>query len=213
MKGTDLRILEKLRPHLAICEWGRVDAETIISDIILCRKEKLSAISALAPAMPVLDNLADQIKVFALIHGVEKLSEIAARKNAAAQLFLRPGKIAEASAPDRNSTTEIILSFALKDILHTDWGQIMLAENKFGASGFLFIDARGKYMHRFYNFLDIVRGGFTGELSYSAATNDIEKLEAARRLVEAVRPELLPKFRLFVTKDFFLNLDNGANPI
>jgi len=213
MKEFDPRILEKLRPHLAVCEWGRADAETIIADIILCRKEKLSAISALATALPVLDNLADKIKVFALIHGTDKLSEIAARKNAATQLFLRPGKIAETPMPDMDASPEVILSFALKDIAHMDWGQIMLAENKFGASGFLFIDARGKYMHRFYDFLTLVRGGFAGELSYCVGANDVEKLEAARRLVETIRPELLSKFRLFVTKDFFQNLDNGANPI
>jgi len=108
-------------------------------------------------------------------------------------------------------TPKIIPSFVLKDIEHLDWNEIIFSVNKFKAAGLMFIDSKGKFIHKFYTFLELIGDSFNGELHYCAGTNDLDKLDSAYRLTEKLRPNLLPKLRLFVTKDFFRNLDKAGN--
>jgi hypothetical protein len=196
-------ILDKIRPHLCLCEWGPSDTGEILGDIMTAVENNLSAISALPAALPVMGSLAGtSVRVIAFTDNPDILPAMA-EKDIAVQLFLKdPAATAAATA---------IMSLALRDIDHTDWDGII--SRGLGGRGFLFIDDGGRFLHRFYDFLNLVGGSFDGELHYCAGTNDVMKLEDARRLVEKIRPGLLPRLRLFVAADFFKNLDNGAKSV
>lgn len=203
-------ILKKLIPHLCIAEWSKAGAETIMRDIVTSAENKLPAISALPEFMPVLNALPNGIRVFLFTDDANKLADMAPQGNAAVQFFTPINKIDSLKGkPD----IEIIPAFALKEIEHLDWNRVIFAANRINAAGFMFIDSNGKNLHRFYDFLNIIGGKFAGEIHYCAGTNDIVKLDAARRLVEKVRPNMLSKLRLFVTRDFFKNLDNDRNSV
>lgn len=194
------RLLEKITPHICLAEWGRADMETILADALICAEKKLPAISALPGALSVLGNAAGNTKVYCFIDDTGRLPELAGRKNISVQLFLKDNRIE--TAPDFHDI-EIIPAFALKNIEHLDWTQIVLTGKRLGNFGFMFIDDNGKYIHKFYNFLDLIGESFHGAVHYCGATNDIAKLDDAYRLVEKVRPNILPDFRIFVSGDFF----------
>ncbi|MDR2269040.1 MAG: hypothetical protein LBD94_02540 [Rickettsiales bacterium] len=200
MEDRNARILKKLMPHICIAEWGPTDAETIMRDVIISTARHLPAISALPEFLPVLNNLAEDVKVFAFTADEKKIPEIAARKNVAIQLFAPTKKIENLEI---ESDIEIVLSLALKNTEHLDWNEIIFAGNKINASGFMFVDNNGANLHKLYDFLEIIGGKSAIEIHYCAGTNEISKLEAAYRLMEKVRPNMLGKLRLFVTRDFF----------
>ena len=204
MIGRDDAVLQKILPHLCIAEWGRADMETLLRDAMLSAEKGLMAISALPGAISVLHNVAADIKVYCFVDDINRISELADMKNTAVQLFLENNQLE--TLPDLPDM-EIIPAFALKNIEHLDWTQIILSGKKLGGYGFMFIDDRGKYIHRFYNFLNLVGDSFDGAVHYCGATNDLEKLDDAYRLVEKVRPNLLSGLRLFVSWDFFRFLD------
>lgn len=196
-------ILEKIKPHLCLCEWGDADTEDILHDIMIAVENKLPAISVLPAVLPVMSSLADtNTRVLAFTDKPDMLPSLSEKK-ITAQLFV--------SKPNTGADTGAILSFTLKDISHLDLEQIISCGHSM--RGFLFIDEKGRFLHKFYDFLNLAETSFAGELHYCAGTNDIEILENARRLVEKVRPDLLPNLHLFVTADFFKNLDNGRKSI
>jgi hypothetical protein len=208
MTGQKNTILQKLLPHISLSEWGQADTETIMQDIMLAREKGL-AISALAPTLTVLATLAEGTRIYCFIDDVAKLPEMA-EQNITIQLFMKKRQTIE--IPDEFAP-KIIPSFILKDIEHLDWNEIIFSVNKFKAAGLMFIDDKGKFIHKFYAFLELIGDSFNGEVHYCAGTNDMDKLDSAYRLTEKLRPNLLPKLRLFVTRDFFRNLDKAAKSI
>lgn len=192
-----MRSFDKLLPHLCLAQWGMADMETIIGDAMLCRQYNIPAISVLPTALSAL-HTGENTKIFCFLDDTSKLDEFAERKDISVQLFLKkPGLI----SPDL--TMEIIPAFALKNTTFSDWNWIMDTGKKLG--GFMFIDNGGKYMHRFYSFLDLLDNDFKGTLHYCAGTNDRDMLIDAYRLVDKVHPDLLSGFRIFVSSDFFVN--------
>ena len=195
-------ILRNLMPHICIAEWGKADTETIMRDVVISAENKLAGISALPEFLPVLNNLANSgAQIFAFTADESKLAEISLRQNAAVQFFAPIGRIERLNQPD----AKIIPAFKLKDVEHLDWNKIISVGKQIDAAGFMFIDNNGKNLHKFYDFLNIAGNLSAGEIHYCAGTNNIDKLFSAYRLVEKIRPMVLPKLRLFVTRDFFRN--------
>ena len=197
-------VLRKLMPQMCIAEWGRADTETVLRDAMLCKEKGLAAISLLPAAASAARRAAVDVKVFCFVDDAARIPASGGQKNAAVQLFIKDNRIDE--VPDIGDA-EIIPAFALRDIEHLDWTRIILAGKKLGGRGFMFIDDGGEHIHKFYDFLDIVGDSWNGEVHYCGATNDLDKLDDAYRLVEKVRPNLIPKLRLFVGAEFFRNLD------
>ena len=196
--------LQKITPHLCLAEWGRADMETILRDAMISAENGLTAISALPDALSAIGNAAAAAtKIYCFIDDAGRIPELAGR-NAAVQLFLKDNHADDVAVPP---DMEVIPAFALENINYLDWPRVMSAADALGGFGFMFIDDDGKYLHRFYNFLDLVGESFGGAIHYCGATNDPDTLDDARRLVEKVRPNLLPNLRLFVSADFFRNLD------
>ena len=191
-------------PNLAISVWGDADTEEILRDIVLCREYNIGAISCTAASLPVLGNLSQTARVYALIDNPKKIESISGRENVSVQLFMNPEKIEKSPYV---GSVHLILALKLSEIQHQDWNRVFSSYQKTGAKGFLFIDEGGKYINRFYGFLNSAPAREL-EIQYCAGTNDISIIESAYRLIKKIRPEFLPKFRLFVTRVFFGNLDN-----
>jgi len=196
--NTENKILDTLGPHLCLTQWDAPDTETIMKDIILVRKHGLAAISALAGSMTVLNNVADGTPVYCFIDDDKRLRDISDR-GVTVQMYLPKKRMAE--MPDGCSDLTIIPTFKLKDIEYMDWSRIILLGTRLG--GFMFIDGNGKYIHRFFDFLNLIGDKFDGEVHYCAAAKSADKTNAAFRLVKKIRPNLLPKLRLFVSREFF----------
>ncbi|MDR1826192.1 MAG: hypothetical protein LBQ49_00700 [Rickettsiales bacterium] len=207
MKPRILRsdgVLQKLLPHMCVAEWGRADTDIILRDSVLCKEKGLAAISLLPDAISAARSAADDIKVYCFIDDIAKIPAISERKNTSVQLFFKDNRMENLpELPD----IEIIPAFALKNIEHLDWTRIVLLERKLGGRGFMFIDEAGEYIHRFYDFLNIIGDSFSGAIHYCGASNDLNKLDDAYRLVEKIRPDLLSNLCLFVSGEFFRNLD------
>ncbi|MDR1071659.1 MAG: hypothetical protein LBL21_03395 [Rickettsiales bacterium] len=204
MATSSSAIPGKIKPHLCLCEWGSADTGEILGDIMIAVENNLSDISALPSALPVMGSLAGtSVRVLAFTDNPGILPAMA-EKNITVQLFAK-------NPADAAGAAGAVMSFALKDIGHLDWENVISLGR--GAAGFLFIDDKGMFLHRFYDFLNLADESFDGELHYCAGTNDAAKLEDARRLVMKVRPDLLGNLRLFVTADFFKNLDNGGKSV
>jgi hypothetical protein len=200
MEGNQDRILQKLAPHLCICEWGPASADGILRAAVTAAEKNLAAVSDGIDSLPVLNSLAGTgITAFAFIGDTNRLPQIAGRTSV--QLFMRVD-----SEPPEPPPCNLILAYALKDIGHLDWTRVIFAGQKCAAAGFMFIDEAGKYLHRFYDFLNLSGDSPDAEIHYCAGTNDAARLEDARRLVQKIRPQILPKFRLFVGTDFFKNI-------
>ena len=195
-----------LLPNLAICEWGQADTDSIIQDVIICREHNLSAISSISESLPVLGNLTDATRIYAFIDNPDRLAALASKPNISAQLFVHHDDISNIQRCDSVPT---VIALKLSQIEHLSWNNIFISHQKTGAAGFLFIDDGGKYLNRFYNFLNLMPNR-DFEVQYCAATIDIAANEAAYRLVKKLRPEILPKFRLFVTREFFKSEELGA---
>jgi hypothetical protein len=193
------RIFQNLLPYMGLAEWGGSDTEAILQAIMLCRENNLGAISTISANLPVLASLAGDIKVYCLADNPGRIA-----KNACVQLFVKKEKIEEIPPG-------AIPALSLKEMEHSDWIRLMSANC--GAAGFMLIDDNGRHIHRLYDFLDSVGGSFDGEIHYCGLTNDIAKLESARRLVEKIRPNLLPHLKLFVSREFFKNLDIGRKSL
>jgi hypothetical protein len=191
--------MEKLEKYLAISEWGRPDAESILGAADAAVERGIGAISVLDGAASVLASLSPpNTKMFAFTDDPEKVPQIAER-GLTPQLWTTPGDL-------DNAPLGAILSFALKDIEHLCWDAIMQKP----AAGFMLLDEGGKYQHRFYDFLTMIGDEFSGEVHYCGGQPDAGDpyffvLENALRLVGKVRPGLLPGLRLFAPCGF---LDN-----
>ncbi|MDR1027629.1 MAG: hypothetical protein LBL46_04400 [Rickettsiales bacterium] len=178
-----MREIDILLPNLALCEWGDAGTESVLADLVLCRKLGIGALGVSEPLLPVACNIARETKIYCLTNN--------------AALAERPGATMQLIGGDPND--KAIAAFELKDIKYTDWGPIIMSRSR--GAGFLFIDQAGQNLHRFYEFLNLV-GDFSGEIQYCAGTNDPAKVMDARRIVAAVRPEFLPRLRLFVSPRF-----------
>jgi len=196
-------ILDKLKPYICLAEWGRADIETILHDAMLCKENGIPAISVLPIALSAARSAAPDIKIYCFIDDAALVPGIVGQKNTAVQLFLKKG----GQLPDL-PVGEIILAVALGDTEHLDWAPIIAAGKN--AAGFMLIDDRGRYIHRFFDFLNAVGDGFSGAVHYCGATNDADNLDDAYRLVQKIRPNLISGLRLFAGADFFRNLDIGG---
>ena len=201
--------IEILLPHLAICVWGDSDTEEILKDIVMCQRYNLSAISCTDVGLRVLGNITDTARVFAFVESPEKLAKISARENISAQFFV---KIDDIENIPHAGGLYMTVAMKLAQIEHLDWNRIFPAFNRSHASGFLFIDDSGKYLQRFYDFLNLVPQRDL-DVGYCAGTNDIEAVESAYRLIKKIRPEFLYRFKLFVTRDFFNNIDKDIKSV
>lgn len=181
---------QKILSYLCLSEWRDADTETILRDLVLCKDKNIPAISVEAAAYSLASSLAigSKIKIYALTNNPNIADA------AFTQLFVK-------------NTTEIpdypiIITIALNDAEHIDIRDIVIESKKSGAIGFLLIDENAKYLHRFYDFLNLLDSKFDGEIHYCAGTNDPIKLYDAYCLIKKLRPKLLNKFKLFVTNQF-----------
>lgn len=183
--------IQKLLPYLAICEWQDADTEKILRDLIISKEKNLTAISVSGNMQTVANSLSDgKITVFGFGNNTESKS----KKNM--QIFIEKSKL-----ESLDLEPDTILAFSLREIEHLDWSNII----RIPVAGFLFIDNGGKFLHRFYDFLNLISDKWTGILQYCAGTNDIEKVADAYSLVKKLRPNLLANFKIFVESNFFIN--------
>jgi len=188
----DYKISEIL-PHIGICEWGAADTELIMRDLMRAP----AAISVMPEALGVLNALApESMQIF----GFTNDRAFAPGGRAAMQLFTALDQLDGLSVPGNT-----VLAFDLADIQHLDWNKIL--RKKSAAAGFMFLDNAGANIHKLFAFLNLIGGEYDGALHYCGKTNDPVRLWEVLKLVERVRPNLLPKFLMFATYGFFANLD------
>ncbi|MDR2770101.1 MAG: hypothetical protein LBB08_01475 [Rickettsiales bacterium] len=181
-------IYQRLLPHLAIARWSDADTESIVADLSLAAGRGLRAMSAAGAAASVAAALApSSVKIY------QFSTDGAPSPGMSAQIWRNPGGAVSDGS---------ISACRLEDIEHLDWGPILRSKSACG--GFLFMDCGAKYLHRLFDFLNLL-GDFNGEIHYCGQTNDASMLESARRLVEKIRPDLLENFLIFVTAGFFKN--------
>jgi hypothetical protein len=182
--------------NICLSEWGETDVETILRDLVLYQDQKLKAFSIEIGSYTIAKSMSinTKIQIFAFTNNLIQAQSLA-NNNAKIQFFIHDVN----KMPDIHG---IIPSFALNEIEHLDFGKIILYGHDIKAPGFMFIDDNLKYLHRFYDFLNIVDDSFDNEIQYCVGTNDTEKINMVYRLVEKTRPDLLPNLRLFVTNEF-----------
>ena len=181
---------QKIRPYISLSEWRDADTETILKDLVLCKEKNLSALSVEESAYSLTKSLAtgSKIKIYALTNN----PNIAPPE--VTQLFI-------------NNKTDLpissfIITFTLNRTEHLDIKEILFESKNTECTGFLLIDEKSKYLHRFYDFLNSLDSKFDGEIHYCAGTNDIRKIYDAYNLVKKIKPKLLSRLKLFVTNQF-----------
>jgi hypothetical protein len=182
--------------NICLSEWGETDVETILRDLVLYQEQKLKAFSIEIGSYTVAKSMSinTKIQIFAFTDNLIKAQNLS-NNDSKIQFFIHDVN----KMPDINS---IIPSFALNEIEHLDFGKIILYGQDIDAPGFMFIDDNLKYLHRFYDFLNIVDDSFDKEIHYCAGTNDASQINLVYRLVEKTRPNLLANLRLFITNEF-----------
>lgn len=97
---------------------------------------------------------------------------------------------------------DLVIGLDIGDVDASDWADLFHELKRINASAVLFVltkDAGKKsdFVGRVYGLLNAWDADFNGALHF-ALENRPERIDQARRLVESIRPELLPNLRFFV---------------
>ncbi len=137
-----------------------------------------------------------------------KINQSFKRGACGAQVFVRYKNLSDMVAQvafvrdDLFFNRDLIVGLDIEDIDSSDWKNLFDSLKKINASAVCFVltkdtGKKSDFVGRVYGMLNAWDGDFGGALHF-ALENRPERIDQAQRLVESIRPELLPNLRFFV---------------